>query len=193
MLKNRVREVRKQRGLTLEQLAELAGMSAGHLSRIERHEKGWSMESLPKLAQALGVPPEQLIDASGAWQMAPVIASLGQTAWGHLIEHGNGSGAAVATVKVPAAYGDVVAVTIIGTAFYPRYNTGDVILAAEPSGEPAQFVGKECVVVSPDGDVSIKFVQKAADGPSFILISHNEPPSSDRIVARCYPVVAVIR
>lgn len=191
MLKNRVREVRKQRGLTLERLAELAEMSAGHISRIERHEKGWSLESLPRIAKALGVSPEELLDASGAWQQIPVIAVVGQDLWGHALSGGHTSNGSAASVQVPSAYGDVIAVSVAGPALYPRYSSGEVIIAHEPSVLPVDAVGKECVIVTEDNRVGVKFVQKAAEG--VIYFSHNEPPTSNLSVSRCYPIAYVLR
>ncbi len=39
---------------TLDQLAEVTGLSKGHLSRFERGEKSLSVAALMRLAQALG-------------------------------------------------------------------------------------------------------------------------------------------
>ncbi len=148
MIRNRVREFRKARGLTLEKLEEMTGISTGHLSRIERHEKGWSMESLE---------------------------------------------ASRMRVKVPAVLGDVIAISVVGSSLYPRYNTGDVIIASEPSVQPSNASGKECIVITQDQRVAVKFLQKSADSSTIIATSHNEPPQSDLSIARCYPVVYVVR
>lgn len=177
----------------MEKLAELAEMSAGHLSRIERHEKGWSMESLPKLARALGVELYQLIDASEAWQDVPVIGAVGQAVMGRILHQNCSNDAAKQKVKVPAVFGDVIAVSAVGSSLYPRYNTGDVIIASEPSITPAEAAGRECVVITDDERVAIKFVQNTSDGGNTIATSHNEPPLSDLRIMRCYPIVYVVR
>ena len=51
-----LRASREQRGLTLEQAAQLAGLSKSHLSRLESSERQPSVASLLALSTALGVP-----------------------------------------------------------------------------------------------------------------------------------------
>ena len=50
-----LREIRKERKMTLDQLAKLTGMSKGHLSRIERKETEPTITSLARIALALNV------------------------------------------------------------------------------------------------------------------------------------------
>src|SRR5580693_6328876 len=51
-----LRAVREQQGLTLEQVAELSGISKSHLSRLESSERQPSVASLLALSDAYGVP-----------------------------------------------------------------------------------------------------------------------------------------
>lgn len=51
-----LRATREQRGLTLEQAAELSGISKSHLSRLESSERQPSVASLLALSAAFGVP-----------------------------------------------------------------------------------------------------------------------------------------
>lgn len=55
LLAIRIRELRKTRGLTLEQLAEQSGVSRSMISVIERQETSPTAAVLNKLADALGV------------------------------------------------------------------------------------------------------------------------------------------
>lgn len=58
----RVREIRTWRGLSLRVLAELAGMSEGYLSRVERGERSINRRSLLEaIANALQVAPSELL------------------------------------------------------------------------------------------------------------------------------------
>jgi len=50
-----LRSVREQRGLTLDETAELSGISKSHLSRLESSERQPSVASLLALAAAFGV------------------------------------------------------------------------------------------------------------------------------------------
>jgi DNA-binding XRE family transcriptional regulator len=51
-----LRATREQQGLTLEQAAELSGISKSHLSRLESSERQPSVASLLALSTAFGVP-----------------------------------------------------------------------------------------------------------------------------------------
>jgi transcriptional regulator with XRE-family HTH domain len=57
----RLRELRRGRGLTLATLAEWTGISAAHLSRMEKGERQPSIGSLIQLARAYGVSLGELV------------------------------------------------------------------------------------------------------------------------------------
>lgn len=56
-----LRELRKRREMTLEQLSEQTGISVSSLSRIENTRLGLTIEKVEMLARALGVSPEVLV------------------------------------------------------------------------------------------------------------------------------------
>jgi DNA-binding NtrC family response regulator len=53
----RIREARKQKSLTLAQLSERTGLSVGFLSQIELGKNSASVETLYRIARALGMAP----------------------------------------------------------------------------------------------------------------------------------------
>lgn len=57
----RIIELRKEAGLTQEQLADKIGISAPHLSEMERGVKNVSMVRLSQIATALGVSTAELM------------------------------------------------------------------------------------------------------------------------------------
>lgn len=57
----RVRELRLERGLTQEKLADLAGMHFTAIGHIERASRSSTLETVLKLAGALQVQPRELI------------------------------------------------------------------------------------------------------------------------------------
>jgi transcriptional regulator with XRE-family HTH domain len=62
-LGDKVRALRKDKALTLEQLAELTDSSKGYIWELENREtKKPSAEKLQKIAEALGVTTEFLLD-----------------------------------------------------------------------------------------------------------------------------------
>jgi len=60
LLGNRLRHLRKMRGLTQEQLGEKAGVDYKYLGGIERGERNPSTENLAKIAVGLGVKIHEL-------------------------------------------------------------------------------------------------------------------------------------
>ena len=58
-----VRRLRKERGLTQEQLAHEAGIAMRYIGMIERAETSATVGMLGKLAEALGVGPAQFFRA----------------------------------------------------------------------------------------------------------------------------------
>ncbi len=58
----RVREVRLEKGLTQEQLAEAAGLHATFVSNVERGYRVASVVTVLRIADGLAVPPSRLLD-----------------------------------------------------------------------------------------------------------------------------------
>ena len=58
----KVRRARRERGMTLEEFAALAGTSAAHLSRLESGERRPSLDGALRLALGLGVPFSELFE-----------------------------------------------------------------------------------------------------------------------------------
>jgi transcriptional regulator with XRE-family HTH domain len=60
-LGERVRQLRKARGLTLKDLGAAAGLSHGFLSQVERHQAHPSLSTLDDIAAALGIDAAALV------------------------------------------------------------------------------------------------------------------------------------
>lgn len=58
----RIRRIRHERGLTLKEIEATVGVSATHVSEIERGNTSPTIGALEKIAEALQVPPSYLID-----------------------------------------------------------------------------------------------------------------------------------
>ena len=56
-----IRQIREDRGYTLEEVAAKVGVSIPHLSNVERGKKNVNNHLLTRIAEALGVPPSSLI------------------------------------------------------------------------------------------------------------------------------------
>jgi transcriptional regulator with XRE-family HTH domain len=65
-VRRRLRELRAERGLTLQQVAERAHVDVSTLSRLEAGKRRLALDHLPGLAAALGVTADELVGAAPA-------------------------------------------------------------------------------------------------------------------------------
>lgn len=61
----RIRELSRARGYSINLLADFAGVSRGHMSRILRGEKSPTLKTLGRIAEGLDVPLRDLFDPPG--------------------------------------------------------------------------------------------------------------------------------
>lgn len=75
-MKNRILEIRKERGMTLAQLAEKTASTAQQIGRLEKGERRLTTEWMEKIARALDVLPEDLMTPNhGERVVIPEIAT----------------------------------------------------------------------------------------------------------------------
>lgn len=58
---NNIKDIRQSKGLSQEQLADIAGVHRTYIGMVERAEKNITLVSLEKIAKALGVTTEMLL------------------------------------------------------------------------------------------------------------------------------------
>jgi transcriptional regulator with XRE-family HTH domain len=63
LLGERIKEIRKAKGLTQEQLAELVDIEQKHVSRIELGKNAPTIDRLEMIAEALNVPMASFFDS----------------------------------------------------------------------------------------------------------------------------------
>ena len=63
-VRRRLRELRTERGLTLQQVAERASIDLSTLSRLEAGKRRLALDHIPALAAALGVSADELLRSS---------------------------------------------------------------------------------------------------------------------------------
>ncbi len=68
-----IRRARRDRDMTLEDLAEASGVSLAHISRLESGERQPSLDGLLRLAFGLGVPFEELFEEQEEPGMGTVV------------------------------------------------------------------------------------------------------------------------
>src|SRR5919106_5501799 len=63
-VRRRLRQLRVERGLTLQQVAERASVDLSTLSRLEAGKRRLALDHIPALAAALGVSADELLGSS---------------------------------------------------------------------------------------------------------------------------------
>ncbi len=58
---NRIRALRKKRGWSQEEFADMCGIHRGHMGQIERGEKNLSIQTLEKVGKGLGMTVSALL------------------------------------------------------------------------------------------------------------------------------------
>lgn len=73
-----IRELRQARGMNLADLAGRVGISAPHMSEVERGKKNLNNHLLVRIAEALNVAPEDLISSGEDQELVRFAKRLGR-------------------------------------------------------------------------------------------------------------------
>lgn len=178
-MKNRLREIRKRLGLTLNEVAEAAGTTNQQIGMLERGNRKLTVEWMNRLATVLGVEPKDLLPDTGP-TMIPVVGYVGAGAEVFCIDdHAKGAGLDEVEMPIPGMSPSSVAVRVRGDSMIPAYFDGDLIFYDKnDNGDLMHLVGKECVVSLPDGRKFIKTLRRRANG-DWYLFSYNAEPIMD--------------
>ncbi len=181
----RIKEIRKEKGISQLELANKLGFSQAYIAMIEKGKRDIDTELLNKIAQALGVSVSELLEERSPepekafkrltditdWIKVPVYGEVPAGEF-QLIEEN-----IIDEISVPREWirgipepeKNVGALIVKGDSMYPEYQEGDiVVLGRYPYVE---IHNNDDVVVSIDGDITLKKFLKKNDG--FILIPVN--------------------
>ena len=134
LIGTKLRETRKQRGLTLEQVAQAAGLTKGFVSRLERDDVSPSVASLVSVCDVLGLRVGDLFD--------PPHSAVIRAGEGQLINFG-GEGA-VERLVTP---GSQSALEVIHSVIEPGGNGGEELYALACDSECAYVLSGTVEVV----------------------------------------------
>lgn len=155
---NRIRQIRQERGLTLQQLSDKAGMHYTTLAKLERQQRGLKIGYLAAIANALGVTPRDLLGSDPdvlPVRMVPIIHEASVAHWEEAI------GDPIGSVPAPVGSQNAFAVQVESIAL-------DRIVA------PGAYV-----VVDPD-DFELQdqriYAMKTVDGTVTFRRFHAAPP-----------------
>lgn len=139
---NRILELRKERGLTLAQLAEKTGSTAQQIGRLEKGERRLTTDWMAKIARALDVLPEDLMsDNHGERVMIPEVAAHTFAGGGQLPNGKYNSGVAeendiVSEWSLPkqllanqvGSHSTMRIIQVMGDSMQPEFNPGDRVM-----------------------------------------------------------------
>lgn len=142
-----IRKIRRARGLSLRELADMAGIHFTYLARIERGENIPSLDKLHRIAEVLGVPVDELVEGAereGDGDQARDlvrIPHLGTTHAGPPLwsEQVNDHYLLVPADMLPPGEADYFALTVSGDSMAPLIPEGaTVIVRRQPVVSPGQ-------------------------------------------------------
>lgn len=178
-MKLRIRQLRKDKGLTLEELAEAAGISRSYLNELELGAKTINANRLEQVAKALNVQPEGLFVST-----ARPIAVAGRVGAGARVpladayEKGDGLFHVACPPQLPAR--GIVAVEVEGDSMAPMYQPGHILFfsRATHEGVADEDVGYPCVIEDVDGNAWVKLLKRGSGHGLWNLISLNPAAES---------------
>ena len=180
---NNLRNIRKEKGVTLEALAEKTGFSHSYISRIEAGKRNVSLKNLELFADALGVLPQDLI--SEETRMIPVVGYVGAGSIVHLDDSNQGI---LEEVEAPdGATEKTVAVRIEGDCLGEAFNGWLAFYDDEPRAPTENMMGKLCICWLDDGRVLIKKLIKGSI-PSLFTLRSNDAPIYDVLVHKAVKI-----
>lgn len=73
---DRIRHIRKEKGLSQEQLAERAGLHNNYVGQVERGEKNLTIETLEKIVSGLDISLEEMFRFLDPMEQQDVLGRL---------------------------------------------------------------------------------------------------------------------
>ncbi|MFK4824816.1 XRE family transcriptional regulator [Paenochrobactrum sp. BZR 588] len=191
---NRIREIRDQQGLTIEELAERADISVSYMSRLENGQRNLSLKNMNVIAHALGVSAQDLLLETE--NRNNVVRVMGKIGAGAEIspEEEQIPPEGLYEIETPFPLpDDAIAFEVVGDSMWPRYDPGDIIICYKQGVSPAEVIGWEAAVKTSDEKRYLKRILKGGTSNHYDLESHNAPPIRNVGIVWAAAVQSVIR
>lgn len=187
---NRIRELRRMRRMTLEELASRVGSSAQQIQRLETGQRQLKPDWMRRLAAALDVRWVELVEDMGAIEAEHVgIVGAGERILPYDQEHGRERLPAPPRLKAPVA-----AVTVRGDSMLPAYRDGDTLYYERADAVDRHALGNDSVVQLASGEMMVKVVQRGSAPGLYHLLSYNHPDIiADQTLTFAAPILWVQR
>ena len=171
-LANQIRELRRDRGWTLEHLSERSKISVSTLQRLEVGDRRINSEHLDSLAQAFRCAPADILSVP----TNRAIQILGIVGLGEEIEWQGEGDMDLGEVEVAgiSATDGLMALECRGDSMRPRVNDRELVIARRRDGKrPADLLGREAIVKLRSGPVLLKRIRRGYEPGRFNLESYN--------------------
>lgn len=175
---NRIRELRKERDLTIEDLAARADLSVSYVGRLENGERNLSVKNMNLIAHALEVQPQELLAVSKP-KSSNLVAVRGRIGAGAEItpEEEQIPPEGLYEIETPFPLPeDALAFEVHGESMWPRYDDGDIVICWRQGVTADEVLGWEAAVKTVDGQRYLKRVLRGSEIGTYDLESHNAPP-----------------
>jgi len=177
---NRIRAHREAAGLTIEDLADAAGISVSYVSRLEKGERNLSVRNLNLLAHALKVEARALLNTDETEQRPNnVVSVMGRIGAGAEISPDDEQIPPEGLYEIETPFPlpeDAIAFEVIGESMWPRYDPGDIIICWRQGTDADDVLGWEAAVKTSSGSRFLKRVLRGSKAGTFDLESHNAAP-----------------
>lgn len=192
---NRIRHFRDQLDITIEELAELTGLSVSYVSRLESGERNLSVKNLNLFATALGVKSQELLpqEEEKLQNVVPVMGRIGAGAE-ILPEDEQVPPEGLYEIETPFPIpDDAIAFEVAGESMWPRYDEGDIVICWKQGVNIHEVLGWEAAVKTDTGKRYLKRVLKGATNGTYDLESHNAAPIRGVQIVWVAAIQSVIR
>lgn len=185
MVQSRIREIRKENGLTLQEVAARAGTTAQTIGRLETGMRTLSLNWVNRIAEALGVEPALLLSLpeQGDINISGQVGSNGAVTTRNF-----GTVSLRLTGKQPIALKIKINMG--------EYREGDsVICNGQDAAVPKGVIGKDCLIELEGGKRCFAKLASGAKPGTFTLIPIGNSGSllEDCRVTFAAPVVTLVR
>lgn len=189
---NRITEWRVRRDMTLETLAERAGISTTYLWRMENGERNVSLKNLTKIAEALDINKSDLIDERGILTTVRIVGLAGASVSDQVLFDCQEQDLGEAPMP-PGGTKMTVAVEIRGSSMRGVGDDG-WLFYFEDRREPItdDLLGELCIVGLEDGRVLIKIPHRGSAPGLFHLESRNAAMLADQRIVWAALITAII-
>jgi len=185
MLQSRIREIRKEKGLTLQDVADRAGTTAQTIGRLETGMRTLSIKWVQRIATALGTDPGELLSLPEGGDVDITGAASSD---GTITEK------ALGTIALRLSAQRPMAIKIKDNM--SQYQRGDHIICDQiPADKYSQAYGRDCIVKTKGGD--LKFMRilrgRKAGTVTLVPIAATGEVIEDCTVEMIAPAVTLIR